>query len=245
MSGIKTYVQTDLRVPPTENTHVVRLGDLIDYVAGMTKQAVRVVMTAPLIGTYNTANKTLTQTTPAVLSADGVTLVQGDRVLLAGQLDLTQNGIYTLTTPGVAGTTAAVLTRAVDFNSTAEIINGMIVPVAEGGDNAGTRWKLTVGSIPFELDATNLIFEREVVDFTKIVEMAFDIAGDGATTSYPFTHSLGTLNVTHEIFEKVTWETVVAQFRRISTNTVQVDFGVPLSVGENMTLVIRAEVDPS
>ena len=212
MSGIKTYLQTDLRTPPTEQNHIVRMQDMIDYVAGMTTAPVDVVLTTPFDAAYNTVGMTLTQTTPEELEIDGVTLLLGDRVLITGQLDKTQNGIYTVTTLGVDGTTEAVLTRAVDFDESTKIANGMIIPVDGGDVNAGTRWKLTTGAKPFVLDSVTLDFAKDVVDFTKVVEMSFPIEGDDTDMSYLFTHDLNTLNVTHELYEDATGETVVAGF---------------------------------
>ena len=245
MSGIRTYTQTDLRVPPTEANHLIRQRDMIEYVAGLTKQPVRVVLTNPFVGTYDSTALTLTQTTPAELIVDGVPLAEGDRILPVAQPDLTQNGIYVVTTLGVDDTTAAVITRAADFNKSTDIINGIIVPVSEGTNYANTRWKLTAATIPAVLDVTNLIFTEEIVDFTKVVEMAFAIVGDDTKTLFEFEHNLGSLNVTHEIRDNDTGETVVAQFRRTSINDVEVEFGVPLADGDVFTLIIRAEVDPA
>jgi hypothetical protein len=244
MAGIRTYVQSDLRVAPTEGTHLVRLNDMIQYVAGLTKEAVRAVLTTPFVGTYNGTTMTLTQTTAAALIVDGVTLAVDDRVLLAGQLDLTQNGIYVLTTLG-DGTTAAVLTRAEDFNASADLVNGTIIPVSEGDDNANTRWKLTPATLPAVLDTTNLVFTKQATDVKRVVEMTFDIEGDDVETLYEFEHNLNSTNVTHEIYDSDTGDTVVAQFRRVSPNDVEVEFGVPLGDGTDFTLVIRAEVDPA
>jgi len=242
--AIKHYTQMDMRVPPTEQTHLVRLGDMIDYVAGMTKAPVAVVLHTPFAAVYDYPSKTLTQTVPDELIIDGVTLALDDRVLIAGQLDKMQNGIYTVTTLGVSGTTEAVLTRADDFDESTKIANGMIIPVDGGDVNAGTRWKLTTGAAPFVLDSVTLDFAKDVVDFTKVVELIFPIEGDDIDMSYLVTHDLNTLNVTHELYEDATGETVVAGFKRVSANAVQVDFGVPLGAGNDMTLVLRAEVEP-
>jgi len=242
--AVKTYTQTDLRVPPTEETHIVRLKDMREYIASMTTAAVDVVLTTPFNGTYDPGAMTLTQTTPEELVIDGVTVAPAARILLTAELDKTQNGIYELTTPGVTGTTDAVITRASDFDQSSDIVNGMIVPVSGGATNAGTRWKLTVGAVPFVLDSVTMEFAKDVVDFTKVVEKTFAVEGDAVTTDYPFQHDLGTLNVTHELYEDATGETVIAGFKRINANNVQVGFGVPLGVGNDLTLVIRAEIDP-
>jgi hypothetical protein len=214
------------------------------YVAGLTKQAVRAALDVPFVGSYDASAKTLTQGTPAALVVDGVTLAQDDRILLAAQADLTQNGIYVVTTLG-DGTTAAVLTRAEDFDDSTDIIAGTIVPVTAGDSNGGTNWKLTPATVPATLDTTNLVFTMQATDTKRVVEMTFAITGDDATVSFPFTHNLATRNVTHELFDTTTGETVIAQFTRTSANAVRVDVGAPLGTGTNLTLVIRAEVDPS
>lgn len=63
---------------------------------------------------------------------DGVTLSDGDRVLLAGQTDLTENGIYV-----VSGTD---LVRASDYDTASEIQAGDFVFVSGGTDYAATGW---------------------------------------------------------------------------------------------------------
>ena len=70
-------------------------------------------------------------------------------------------------------------------------------------------------------------------------EMTFDIIGDDTTTTYSFTHNLDTLNVTHEVFDDA-GDTVFVSFSRVSADAVSVSFGVPLGVGTDFTLLIRA-----
>lgn len=84
---------------------------------------------------------------------DGVTLSPGDRILLIGQINGAENGIYNWTD----GSTA--LTRAVDANTTAKVTPGMVVTVERGIINADTAWFLktddpiTLGSTPLEFIA--------------------------------------------------------------------------------------------
>lgn len=244
MSGIRHHAQIDMRIPPTEATHIVRMGDMMEYVAGLTKEAVRAVLTSTFAGTYDSGALTLTQSTPAPLVVDGIALDASDRVLLVGQLDLTQNGIYTVTIPGDGVSTAAVLTRSEDFDASTDLVNGTVIPVTEGTENAGTKWKFSPATIPAVLDTTNLIFTQVLVDLARIVEMTFDIEGDTTTTLYQLEHNLNSMHITHEIYDNATGETVIAQFRRTSLNDVEVEVGVPLGVGNNLTLVLRTEVEP-
>lgn len=241
--AIRTYTQFEMRVPPLEENHLVRLRDVREMLAALTAEAAFVVLTEPFAATYSASNLTLTQNTAAELVIDGETISLNDRILIAGQLDKTQNGIYVATTLGVTGSTPAVLTRAPDFNSASQIHNGVIVPVTNGVTNAATRWKLTVGALPFVLDSVTLEFAKDVVDFTKVAEMAFEIEGDESDTVYDFAHDWNTMNITHEIYDQ-DGDTVIAEFRRVDNNSVRVTFGAPLGDGNDMTLVIRAQVEP-
>lgn len=94
---------------------------------------------------------------------DGVTLTSGDRVLLAGQTDASENGIY------VFNGDATPMTRASDADADADVTAGMRVPVEEGtlADNMAT---LTTNN-PITLDTTDLTFA-----FLSVTNL---VAGDG------------------------------------------------------------------
>ena len=69
------------------------------------KDSVRVASTAAIsTGSYDSVNKTLTFSSEAAVSIDGVSLSVGDRILMKNQSTAANNGIYTLTTNGAAGT---------------------------------------------------------------------------------------------------------------------------------------------
>ncbi len=73
---------------------------------------------------------------------DGATPSVGSRVLLKNQTSSFQDGVWTLTTQAVGGVSGAIFTRALDFDSTADINAGSIVPVVNGGQ-AGSSWYQT------------------------------------------------------------------------------------------------------
>ena len=102
------------------------------------KDSVRVATTANLVATYDNGVGTLTNGgTNEALSIDGVSLAQGDRVLVKNQSSAAQNGIYVVTTVG-NGSTAWLLTRADDANISTELSGGTFTFVEEGtvgGDN--------------------------------------------------------------------------------------------------------------
>lgn len=88
------------------------------------KQAVRVA---------STGNTTLTA--PGV-TIDGVTMANGERVLLKNQSSQVENGIYIFNGAG------STMTRATDFDAWTEI-PGALVTVAEGSTNQDTIWLCT------------------------------------------------------------------------------------------------------
>ena len=55
---------------------------------------------------------------------DGVAVAAGDRVLVKGQASSIENGIYDVS--------ATAWTRAADFDGTNDVVNGTLVPIAEG-----------------------------------------------------------------------------------------------------------------
>jgi len=81
----------------------------------------------------STANVTIATPGTAI---DGVTLANGDRVLLKDQTTQSQNGIY------VFNGSASPLTRATDFDTWAEI-PGTTIPITEGTVNADTIYLST------------------------------------------------------------------------------------------------------
>jgi len=68
------------------------------------------------------------------VSIDGVTLDVDDRVLLQDQVNKTENGIYVVSATGDASS-PTVLTRAPDFNASAEMIAGSFTFIQEGTSN--------------------------------------------------------------------------------------------------------------
>lgn len=111
----------------------------IDY-----KQAVRVC---------TVTNITLSGGAPN--SVDGVSLSLNDRVLVTGQTNNVQNGIYYVTTLGSGSN--GVWSRSVDGDTTGEILSGMIIMVTEGTAYADTQWKLITND-PITIGVTGLVF---------------------------------------------------------------------------------------
>lgn len=80
-----------------------------------------------------TADISLTNTTTAV---DGITLADGDRILVKNQNTASTNGIYVVSTSGSWA-------RSEDADSDAEVTPGLFTFVEEGDVNADSGWVLT------------------------------------------------------------------------------------------------------
>ena len=84
---------------------------------------------------------------------DGVTLAEGDRVLLKDQVNAYENGIY------VVGSAAAGGTRAADFDSDGEVTSGAFTFVEEGTAN-GSNGYVLVTADAVTVGSTNMSFEQ-------------------------------------------------------------------------------------
>jgi hypothetical protein len=150
---------------PTQSTDATTKAYVDATASGLdVKQSVRLSTTANLTATASGtgAGKTLTNSgTQAVFAVDGVTAVQGDRVLVKNQTTGANNGVYTVTTVGTVSTNW-VLTRATDADNSSpatEVTSGMFTFIEEGSTLANTGWVLsTTGTIT--LDTTGLTFSQ-------------------------------------------------------------------------------------
>jgi hypothetical protein len=113
----------------------------IDY-----KQATRVITLTNIVLTAGAPN-----------SVDGVNLSLNDRILVAGQSNAVQNGIYYVTTLGSGAN--GTWSRSIDTDTTGELLAGTIVMVTEGLIYADTQWKLTTND-PIVIGTTALTFEQ-------------------------------------------------------------------------------------
>ena len=198
-------------------------------------------------------------------SIDGVTLSVGDRVLLMGQTDPRENGIYTF------NGASSPLTRALDANTGSEL-TGAVVMVLEGS-YAGTTWRqVTVNPV---IGTDNIVWQQfgssappasesspgiiriatqaEVdagtVDNAAVTPLKLaqsilrlkkyaTVIGDGSATTYTVTHGLNTRDVIVQLYDAATYETVEADVVRSGVNTVQITFGSPPATNSIRVVVI-------
>ncbi len=114
-----------------------------------------------------TANITIATDLNAGDVIDGITLANGDRVLVKDQSSAAQNGIYVV---------SATPTRSTDFDSLSPIdeINGSLVAIQEGTVNAG---KVFVQS------GTVAILDTDPINFVFFNSSSSLVGGDGITVS--------------------------------------------------------------
>lgn len=107
------------------------------------KESVRAASTANVTLTYSATGGTSArgQITAAPNTLDGVTLANGNRILLKNQSTAAQNGIWVVTTVGTGSN--GVWDRATDFDADVEVTAGAFTFVTEGTANADSGWVLT------------------------------------------------------------------------------------------------------
>lgn len=142
------FVKSDGTVPftaPVGGVDPVASSDLATkgYVDATTqgldvKNSVRVISTADI-------------TLSGTQTIDGVAVIAGDRVLVAGQTASETNGIYVVA--------AGAWSRSTDADTSAKVTAGMYTFVEEGTANQDTGWVLATNN-PIVLDTTALSFTQ-------------------------------------------------------------------------------------
>jgi hypothetical protein len=143
------------------------------------KQAVKVATTTNLTYPFN-----------GLLTIDGITLSNGDRVLVKNQIPFIPSG----KTNGIWIASASTWTRATDFDGTplGEVVSGSYVWVLSGNTNKNTSWVLATDD-PIIVGTTPLLF----VYFNHVTDVQ---AGTGITvTTSGTTHIVSLNDVTQDI----------------------------------------------
>lgn len=128
--------------------------------------------TAAALPAYTRTGNVITASALGALPAiDGTTMEAGDRLLLKDGAAGADNGIYVVTTLGDVST-AFVLTRATDADTSAEVTGGMAVFVETGTVNADTGWLLTTD---------DPVLNTTALTFTQFSGLGQVTAGAGLT----------------------------------------------------------------
>lgn len=155
------------------------------------KQAVRFASTTTLpANVYNNGTggvgATLTGSSNAALYIDGNTPIAGDRILVKNEAAGANNGIYTVTQLG-SGILPYIITRATDYNNSADVFPGVANFVNGGTVNANTCWILT-NTTAVTIGTTALTYADECG--AGSFSGTYPIIVTGTTISFPATSTL-------------------------------------------------------
>jgi len=153
-----TLVQARVATTPSDANDIASKSYVDSTINGLdVKQSVRVATTADI---------TIASDLNVGDTIDGITLADGDRVLVKDQATGSENGVY------VAGATPA---RAADFDADSEVTAGAFFFVEEGTTNGDAGFVLTTDN-DITVDTTSLAFSQ----FSGGGQIT---AGDGMTKS--------------------------------------------------------------
>ena len=118
-----------------------------------------------------TTGETIDLGTGGLLTVDGVTLSNGDRVLVKDQSDASQNGIY------IASASTWIRSTDFDGNPDGEVSAGNIIPVQSGNTQYSSLWVLVTPN-PITIGTTDLEFTLFSSPHEMIAGTGIDIAGN-------------------------------------------------------------------
>ncbi len=234
-------------------TDGVNLGQVQALVNGLSwKQPVRAASTA-----------VVTVASPGA-SIDGVTLVNGDRVLLKNQSNAAENGIYVWTG------SASPLTRATDADTGSELVSAAVfvregtqadrqyVQQTDGSITVGstpTTWAQFGGGITYTGDGKGVTVTGTTITLVPGVGLVNTVSGlavdtnvitrkyaanigDGTSTTVTVTHGLGTTDITYSLSFTATGEFFEADVFKTNANTLTVTTANALAAGAARIVVV-------
>ena len=185
---------------PVSNTDIVNKQYADAIASGIHfHEAVDLATTAALpANTYNNGTSgvgaTLTANANGALSVDSTVTVVGNRVLVKNEVTQANNGVYTVTQVGSAGT-PYILTRATDFNTAGTGVNqideGDFFLVTSGTANINTAWVQQTPP-PITVGTTAIVFQQFAAPITYTAgtglsespSYTFNIANTGTAGTY-------------------------------------------------------------
>lgn len=153
------------------NARIINVGDPSQPQDAATKNYVDTIQSGLTVkAPARVVSTTNVNIASAPASIDGITLVQGDRVLLVGQTNAAENGVYVY--PAAAG---SAMTRALDLDATAEYVPGTYVFVNEGSTQENSAWVVT--------NDTAIVVGTTPVTWVQFSGLGQIVAGAGLTSS--------------------------------------------------------------
>lgn len=182
---------------PTNGTDIVNKTYADAIASGINfHQACRLATTTALAAnTYNNGSSgvgaTLTANANGALSVDGVAVASSNRILVKNEVTQANNGVYTVTQTGSAGT-PYILTRATDFDSAGvgvdQIDAGDFFLITAGTTLANTSW-VQQTPLPITVGTTAIVFQQFGAPITYS-------AGTGLNESPAYTFNIANTAVT-------------------------------------------------
>lgn len=159
VEGIHAYI-FKLGTAPTLSAGVLPAtagGYFIEVASAGQPNSVRVhLATAAALDAYTRVGNVITKNAPAgALTVDGHGAVAGDMILVKDGAAGEDNGIYVVDNAG--GAAVWSMTRHPDFDSSAEMVPGLLVHVERGTANDNVYFTLTTNG-PITLNTTPLVF---------------------------------------------------------------------------------------
>lgn len=201
------------------------------------KQSVRAIATS---------NITLSGTQ----TIDGVSLIAGDRVLVAGQSTASANGIYVVA--------AGAWSRATDADANSEVTANIAMFVEEGTVNADTQWRLTTNA-PITIGSTALTFAQIgastsytngtgislagnvfSIDTSLVARKFVGTFGDGSSTSFNIDHNFGSSRASIFIRKVSTGEQWIFDNLAATSNRITVTTGNTVPTANEFEFTVQA-----
>jgi hypothetical protein len=196
---------------PVNNTDIVNKAYADAIASGIHfHEAVDLATTAALpANTYNNGTSgvgaTLTANANGALSVDSTLTVAANRILVKNEVTQANNGVYTVTQVGSAGT-PYILTRATDFNTAGTGVNqideGDFFLVTSGTVNVNTAWVQQTAP-PIVIGTTALVFQQFAAPITYT-------AGTGLNESPTYTFNIATTGVSAATYGSASTSATIA-----------------------------------
>lgn len=168
-----------------------------------------------LKGSVRVSVSTNVNTAAPGASLDGVTLTNGDVVLLYGQTTGSQNGPY------VFNGAATPMTRAANWDSSGEAVLGSYWIVREG--TRADNFAIMTNDTTFTLGTSTMAVTHISATASAAVPYEIDL-GDGSATTFTVTHNLGTKAVLVSVFRNASpYDEVDVYVARPTANTVTIE----------------------
>jgi hypothetical protein len=177
------------------------------------------------------------------IAGDEVTINLNDTVSLAG--DLTVSGNLT-----VSGTTTTVNTETISLADNVILLNSNATgsPTENAGievergdsDNAELIWNESTDKWQIEVDPANDTYENIATEeFISRNSLATTITGDGVENVFAINHTFNTRDLSIQLYDSTTFETVFADVVRTNLSTVTISFASPPETGQDYRVLIN------